>query len=244
MELKERIYKNWNDCAKLRLHVYHSGKEIIRAIKIIKFALIFLDIKMKDMNGEKIAEYIRKEDDEVILIFNTSYADPTPHSIEAQPFRYMKKNMPDIEKNRYIMDALRKMVAATNIPSIKAKYKSNTVYLKPYDIIYAEKYNKITRAYLSKQAIKKYDIPENQEIRILDKLENVYSILIHYGFGYPHNSYIINFKYLISCTNKEFKLEEYETMVFKLTRSKSTEFKQLMRHYMSLNYEDSRKHDI
>lgn len=232
MDLKNRINKIKEYYSMLRLHEYHSGLDLLNAMKDIRFALIFLDVQMQNMDGEETAKYIRKLDDEVILVFCTGYAEPNHRSFEVQPFRYMKKNMSDDEKDVYITDSLDRMKSVAVQPTIEARIKGKKLYLKPHDIVYIEKYKRSTRVVISKQAMKKYNIMPVQEIMVMDKLVDSYRNLRPYGFGYPHDSYIINYKYLTSCTDKEFTLSECNT-TFRFTRSKAAEFMQLLQQYMN-----------
>ena len=53
----------------VRFHQYSSGKELLAAMELARFSLIFLDIQMQGMDGERTAEEIRKMDDSVVLVF-------------------------------------------------------------------------------------------------------------------------------------------------------------------------------
>ena len=46
----------------VRFHQYSSGKELLAAMELARFSLIFLDIQMQGMDGERTAEEIRKMD--------------------------------------------------------------------------------------------------------------------------------------------------------------------------------------
>ncbi len=222
----------------LRFHEYRSGKELLAAMKDISFSLIFMDIQMGEMDGEQAAEKIREIDDNVILVFFTGYAEPTPHSIMVHPYRFIKKNMSEKELDKSIKEALEKMEAEADFPTIKAKIGSKTIILKANEIVYIEKYSKSVRIYISKAAARKYQIElkSKSDIRASVKLKDIYEKLRSYGFGYPHDSYIINFQYIVSFTENEFRMEGYENTVFKVTRSKAVEFNRLKKEFYSEKY--------
>ena len=71
----------------VRFHQYSGGKELLAAMEIARFSLIFLDIQMQGMDGERTAEEIRRIDDSVVLVFYTGCAEPTPHSFEVSDTR-------------------------------------------------------------------------------------------------------------------------------------------------------------
>ena len=54
----------------VRFHQYSSGKELLAAMELTRFSLIFLDIQMQGMDGERTAEEIRKMDDSVVLVLS------------------------------------------------------------------------------------------------------------------------------------------------------------------------------
>ncbi|MBO5093898.1 MAG: response regulator transcription factor [Lachnospiraceae bacterium] len=240
-QLIERIKKIKAYEPMLHFHEYEHGTALLEAMNQIRFSAIFLDVQMERIDGEKTAEEIRKIDNDVILVFNTGYAEPSPHSFEVQPYRYMKKNMNNEEQERYIMDVLEKMVQSETVPVLLVKCEGKKLYLRPNDIVYIEKCNKTTRAYISESAAKKHQVDVNQEFRISDKLEKLYHILEPYGFGYPHDSYIINFEYILGCTDKEFTLEGYENISFRFARSKAVEFKKQLQRFWNSKLEEIRR---
>lgn len=236
--MKKEICENEKYGNMLRVHEYGSGQSLLKDMEKINFSIIFMDIQMKGMDGEQAAEEIRKRDDAVIIVFFTGYAEPTIHSIEVQPYRFIKKNMPAKERRKYIDDSLEKMVVVARIPFIMAKMERKRIILRSDDIIYIEKYKKFLKVHLSTAAKTRHGIAaEKSDVRIYDKLENIYEILKPSGFGYPHSSYIINFKFIMSCRDEEIKLEEFPNITFRVTRSKIAEFNSMKRLFLISKYE-------
>lgn len=240
MALRKKIEQNSELQMGLNFYEYRSGKELLDGMDKIKFSMIFLDIQMPEMGGEIVAEEIRKRDMDVILMFCAGYADPTPHSIKVQPFRFMKKGMPEEDKRKDINDAIQKMIENAQVPSFLGKMGSRRLILKPNDIVYIEKYKKSVKVHIS-NAAKKYHCIQTEDnnepdIRFSEKLGVLYDELKEFGFGYPHDSYIINFKYMTSCSENEIKLEGFQDMVFKVSRSKAVEFNRLKREYLTAKY--------
>ena len=54
--LKDDIMKCEIYSEHIRFHEYCSGKELLSAIGIAHFSIIFLDIQMRDLDGQKTAE--------------------------------------------------------------------------------------------------------------------------------------------------------------------------------------------
>jgi len=156
--LKDDIMKCEIYSEHIRFHEYCSGKELLSAIGIAHFSIIFLDIQMRDLDGQKTAEEIRKRDDSVILVFYTGYAEPTPQSFEVQPYRFIKKNMSFAQRSRNIRAAMERMVEMNLSPVLEAKHDKMRLYLKPDDIVYIEKYRKGARVHLSLFAMQKHHL--------------------------------------------------------------------------------------
>lgn len=238
--LKAEINRSEKYDGMLRFHEYKSGAELLKDMKKIEFSIIFMDIQMKGMNGEETAQEIRKRDDSVILVFWTGYAEPGLHSFEVQPYRFIKKNMSDEARWKYIEDSLDRMIAVVKIPYIQVKSGSGKLFLRPDDIIYMEKNKRYIQVHLSERAKTRYHIAEGQgDFRVYDKMGNLYAMLKPYGYGCPHSSYVINFKYLIACGLGTIIMEgDIEITV---TRSRAVEFNQMKKSYMTMKYDDGRK---
>ena len=63
----------------------------------------------------------------------------------------------------------------------------------------------------------------------------MYETLKYYGYGNPHDSYIINFMYLDSDTKKEITVRGYDE-VFSVARSKAVEFNSMKKQYFTGKY--------
>lgn len=241
-QLIQRICRNMTEPEKIRIHEYESGMSLLAAIKSIRFSIIFLDVQMNGLDGEETAVRLRGLDNNVILVFYTGFAEPTPRSFEVQPYRYIMKNMPDQVMDKYIKDSLNKMVEFGQTPLLSANMNRERLFLKADDIVYIEKYKKNTRVYISENVMRTYGVESSIDgeapiIRIPDKLENIYEKLKSYGFGYPHDSYIINFKYLVYCTSKNLKLKDMSN-TFQIARSKAQEFHRLKEEFMLSKYRE------
>jgi len=154
----------------------------------------------------------------------------------------MKKNMPPQEKSRHILAALDRMAELDLGPVFEAKFNGGRLFLKPDDIVYIEKYRRGIRIHVSPAAKRRYHTggleDKEPEIRIGGKLSAYYDVLKPYGFGYPHDSYVINFKYLMSCYKDEIRLHGFPNMVFKIARSKMNEFNQMKKEFLTSKYGD------
>lgn len=242
----ESLKRSIQRCVKcrfdIRFHEYTSGKQLLSAMENIQFAIIFLDICMDEMDGEETAEELRKINDNVILVFFSGYAEPSVHSIRMQPYRFIKKNMSADEINSNLEEILQRMAVTIKEPVLDVKISRKQIKLRLDEIVYIDKYKKYIRVHITERAIKKHHISitdgKEPDIRITAKLEKIYQFLKPHGFGYPHDSYIINFNYVVSAFKNEICLEGYEDMVFRVTRSKAVEFNRLKREFYGKKYKN------
>lgn len=229
--------KSEND---IQIYEYESGEKLLEAMAEVTFNAIFLDIQMKGLDGNRTAKDIRDRDAGVVLIFYTGYTEPTPVTFEVQPYRYIMKNMTEEQIDEYVDAALQKMYASACMPVLSAKAGRRQVMIRAEHILYIEKYKKSTRLYIAARYYAFYGLPCGRDgscgdIRLQEKLGGVYEKLKTYGFGWPHDSYIINFRYLCFCTTRSLKLEGVDAE-FSIARSKAKVFLEQKDRFISSKY--------
>lgn len=238
--LVRQIKKNSGLRDRAGIHEYASGWEMLEAMKDIVFSAIFLDIQMEGLNGEETARAIREIDTGLVLIFYTGFAGPSPVSFEVQPYRYMMKNMPEEQIEEYMEAILKKMVENSERPVIAANIGKAQVFIRAGHILYIEKYKRSLRIHITRQSYHIYGIvpSENGEcpdIRLQGRLEDVYEKLKKYGFGWPHDSYVVNCDYICFCNAKVLQLAETEVR-FQIARSKAKAFREQKDRFLCSKY--------
>lgn len=224
----------------LRIHEYGSGEELLSAMKSIRFAVIFLDVQMKKMDGEETAIRIRCLDNNLVLAFYTGFVEPSPKTLEVQPYRYIMKNMSENQVARYVKDVLERMRIIYSTPQLVANLYRKQIVIDPRHVIYIEKYKKNTRIHLAPSAYGIYDITVEEDksapiIHLPVPLEETYEKLKEHGFGCPHTSYIINFCYLRTCTGKILKLAGVQGD-FPIARSMVKAFNEQKERFLQAKY--------
>ena len=101
-ELQERsfIEKKTKECLKhtrLEISSVESGKELFQKVDINEIDILLLDIDMKGMDGLEVAQRLRRDFEDVILIFVTNHAEYVFDALQYQPFRYIRKSFLDGE---------------------------------------------------------------------------------------------------------------------------------------------------
>lgn len=84
----------------IRFYEYESGNELLKHTDILH-ELVFIDIRMPGLDGNQTALKLRNYNKDGVLIFCSSYFEPTVDSINfGQPFRYIH-DLRNLDRNRY-----------------------------------------------------------------------------------------------------------------------------------------------
>lgn len=75
----------------LTIDCFMSGQELLCAHADNAYQIILLDIEMPKQSGMSIAKQLRNENDDVLIIFVTSYPQYMKDSFEVQPFQFLTK---------------------------------------------------------------------------------------------------------------------------------------------------------
>lgn len=210
--IAERIRKNQEyQSSDMEIQQYCSGMQLIEAMEVIRFSAVILDIVMDGMDGEETARMIRAKDFTLILAFYTGCAHPTPKSFYVQPYRYMRKDMTEKEINEQISDILVKIKADSKVPFLEVTAGKSKVKIRLDSVVYIEKckrglcvhVTKSTKCLLERRHYKE-GLPD---LKMTDKLNVVYEKIKEYGFGRPHDSYVVNYKYVTYSTKEMLQMD-------------------------------------
>lgn len=122
---------------KMHIEVFSDGTELWNDISIGgRYELLYLDIEMVQLNGIDVAKKIRKNDNNVILIYISNYENYFIQLFEVEPFRFIKKPVDKKIFWDYFDKAYERMLS----DDAYFEYKFNKVPYKMLakDIIYFE----------------------------------------------------------------------------------------------------------
>ena len=94
-KVKKDILKMQTLDNEFSFYEFTCGEDFIADFSKKKYDLVILDIEMKHLNGLQTAEYLRKIDEDVMMIFLTSYDKFACQGYEVKAFRYILKNQPE-----------------------------------------------------------------------------------------------------------------------------------------------------
>lgn len=172
---------------------YFSANQLLDSDKLIEYNLFFLDIELgEEITGLDLIDKIREKNKKAFFIIITAYNHYLDRAMDLNVLRFIEK---PINHNR-LMSAIEKSMESINNSSIIVKLKNGErVAINKQDIIYAEAKFKQSHLVTTKGII---SLPV--------AFKKVKELLCSSTFLIPHNSYIVNSKYIISYKRTSFKV--------------------------------------
>lgn len=189
---------------------YISGAQLLLNYKKRKFDIIFVDVSMPGINGFETAEEIRRIDQEVSIVFCTSYYTISNASkgfaVEAEDFLAKPLLYKKIQK---VLDKVykKKLVKAEEKLFLKCQDGLITVQLS--DIIYIKTKDKILLLHTTDGEIQINQKIGELEKRLSDKL-----------FYRCHNSYLVNFDYVEGLQHDKVQVKDRNHQIKNIPISK------------------------
>lgn len=166
---------------------YSSGKQVVDAIENEDFPvdLLLLDINMNELDGLNTADYIRKQETDVDIIFVTVSGEHVYEGYLYKAYNYLLKNDIDrrleVELNRYLDEIERVSVCMeVTINGTKVKLPISKIY------------------YLESNARKVIAHVNGEDVEFYSKLDDLETMLSAAGFFRVHQSYLVNGQYVNS----------------------------------------------
>lgn len=203
----------------IKITVYYDGLELIEKYDTT-IDLIFLDIKMNHVNGLKAAMNVRKKDNQVGIIFLTTFPQYGLEGYKYQAVNYIIKPI-KYTRLKLELDQWRKRYCAEESPFItvandSGKYK---VYLK--NLRYIETFNRNLLLHVQNEKIICYKNMKQMECALSEKI-----------FFRCHTSYIINLAYVKNVKVKELQVELITGEVIPISQPKRKIFMERITKYL------------
>lgn len=199
---------------------FQTGTDLLKSDEI--YDILFLDIEIGDTNGIAVAKQIQQKHKNTVILVVTAYHQYLDDAMDIQVTRYIDK---PATQNR-IFSALDKAMSVINENVITLHIKNGQIVrLKISDIVYAEAKFKCVFIYTKETSH-----------RIKETMKQLRSMLTASCFAVPHNSYIVNMKYIQNFQRNEIVLSHpYYNIRISVATRKQTEFK---RHFLDFIGED------
>lgn len=173
---------------------YRSGEELLGEYKTKgTYDLVFLDVEMGGIDGIKVGERIREIDNNVVIVFVTSYPSYAPECFGSMPFRFLVKPIDEGKFDEMFCGAFKKISKRPKAYT----FENNKEYFRlcSDDIIFCE-----SKKHVISIKTVDGDFKINKPINELEKLFKD-SFLCR-----VHRSFIVNLAYVQKISETEIKL--------------------------------------
>lgn len=203
---------------------YGSGSQLLLNFQKRKFDIIFLDVSMPDLSGFETAERIRNVDENVSIVFCTSYYTISNVSkgfkVDADDFLSKPLLYKKVEN---ILNKIYKKKLLCADEKLFLKCQDGLITLQLSDIIYIHTRNKLLILYTING-----EVQNNQRMSELEKR------LSKRMFFRCHNSYMVNFDYVEGLKNDHVlvKCNNQQLIEIPVSKYKKEEFLQAFAGYV------------
>ena len=166
---------------------FTSSQHLISDFSEHSYDLVLLDIEMPKINGIELARYLREIDDDLFIVFTTSYPKYMHDSFEVQPFQFLTKPIEYDAVFKLFNDIIAKVERSSkNIVIVDAENEKHFVTLKDILFISSMKENKShVRYQLS-----------NGELISKGTLSDIENKLAARGFISPSRGFLVNVNHI------------------------------------------------
>lgn len=160
-----------------------------------RFDALLLDINMPDINGIYLARHIKPLLGDALLIFVSSQDDAVYDSLTAEPFRFLRKGRLETELPQLARDILVKLQGRKD-ECLTLRYRKTFVRVDPCRVLYIESKGKTQEIHLP-----------GQVVEVNYRMKELEPLLAPYGFLKPHNSYLVNYRFVSSIRPTELVMD-------------------------------------
>ena len=137
--IQNSIEKNVEKCLEItgmagKCECFVSAEELLEKGNM-PYALYILDVEMKKLSGLELAEHIRTEDRNAVIIFMTNHSEMMQKAFDLQAFQYLVKPIDEETACRTIVRALHTIKERTNCIQFTDKTKDFIFYYDEIEYI-------------------------------------------------------------------------------------------------------------
>lgn len=193
---------------------FYDGSELLKKCEnnIQHFDIIFLDIKMKTLNGVECAKLLRDIGVNSLIVFITSSAEYVFSGYEVKAFRYILKTDLVNAFSRVLGECLLEL-KKLNTSFFTVKTSSSVKNIPLSDILYFESNKRLLNIHT-----------KNEVLSFYEKLDNVENELKEKDFIRTHQSYLVNALKIKSVSKDMVELTNGESLP--VSKSKASKVKE------------------
>ena len=186
-----------------------NGKEFIAQHEKTQFDVVFLDIKMPNIDGFTVAKELRNSSDNTQIIFVTTEDGLVYDSFNYQPFWFIPKTNPEILKAKLhtvIKKLTDKMAQNRKIRLLLPHGEEKYIYSDSVSYVFSKS------NYLN-------IVCGSETINIREKINSFSEMLPRQTFARIHNRYIVNMQWIAAVDFAELKVILKNETVLDISRA-------------------------
>lgn len=191
-ELENIILECNKEQLSLEFYDFDSGEELLHS-KVDDMDAIFLDIQMQGMNGNETAVRLNQKGYQGVLVQISGIFMPTPETIKISPYRYLLKQDAKEKTISELKEILSQMVTRKMCYEIEGSYLREKMNFRVADIVYITHHPKGSVLHLRSEKENQY---QDGKIIVPYDFERLLELLEAADFSVPHNSYMVNLRYV------------------------------------------------
>lgn len=188
--IKDLISAYLNDLEhKHAITCFDSGKALLQTgADITKYDIVFLDVKMEEIDGIETASHIREASEDMFIVFVTAFISYSLEGYKVSAIRYLLKDEKCLKDS--INECLSVIIGKMDHVRRSFEFISGIKEVLIDKILYIES---------SLHKVKFFVLEEKkEEYQMYGKLDGVSEDMEPYGFVRTHQSFLVNMKYVIS----------------------------------------------
>lgn len=196
-----RIFEEMN--VNVNLSGFANGNDLIAAIQKEKyyFDLLLLDIDMPEISGLEVAKKLRERNNNIIIIFVSSFDHYVFDSLEYSPFRYIRKSRINEELKHALMSAY----------SVYKKNKKRYIQVKNSEGEYKIELSEILYFEIIKRKLFLH-LTDNRVFSVWKTIRDLYNEVYNGCFVKIHSGCVVNMKYIKEYSNHDITLDNGEKL--------------------------------
>lgn len=190
IEILYSYINNFSETHKLQIKTFkfYSYQELISCNAY--YDVLFLDIELKDGNGLKIGQELRRYNSKTKIIYLTNYSNYREIAFSVHAFDYIIKPITESQFVSTMEDVLKFLPSVEKQPLRLIFHLKEGVYsFKISDLIYFEYINRKTVLHTT---------DKNNYTFTNESLKNILQIMRPHYFEMPHKSFVVNLEYIQS----------------------------------------------
>lgn len=200
----------------IKVQEYFNGKILYDDFVSMRgMDILILDIDMPHINGLELAKKIRKQDENVIIMFLSAHDEYVFQSLEYTPYRYIRKLFVQEELPAALSSALLKAGKSVE-KKVSFKTEEGNVWVNQWEIVYYETEKRKTAIHLK----------DGTKILVGKTMSELGEILDSNTFISIHRSCVVNTSFVKKIGNDIIELDNGEKLI--VSRARFKEFRQTL----------------